>query len=269
MSLLKRIVILNNEEESLKKGALTLIKADNLVKCNLKTQNLQQDCSYIISLLIDDKKLTDFYVEPFKISEFCFSLNYNLDILGEISVLVVKEDDVSVQMFGSTLQNGFSAQELFSKSNINNKAKVSQVCQSENKDETTHEESKNQSDPSFFEVVKQQVEEMFNTYPEFLELEALVDNSKWIKVEYSGMQGYYALGIIYETEKPRYIGYAIPSSKEVPPPKHLEEYCQFLPSENENGFYLMLQDAQNGNSVVMWNALHFTFFWKLIANIYI
>lgn len=265
MSLLKRIVILNNEKDNIKKGILSFVKSQSEVSCNLKTQNLDQTKSHLVSIMIDDKKLSDLFVEPFKISDFHFSINHTSNIQGKISVLITCESDLSPQMFGTTCaESEFGINSLLKAVEEKKKEKTEIESYANKKEEKTEKKlEKNSTDPAFFEVVKKQVEEMFLTYPKFETLESLVENSNWIKVDLNGSQNFYALGIIFEGENPRYIGYAIPSLKEVPPPKHLENYCQYLANDEKTGFYLMFQDAQNGNSVVLWSASAFHFFLKI------
>ena len=105
-------------------------------------------------------------------------------------------------------------------------------------------------DTPFFEKIREKVEKMLTTNNPILSLEKKFENSKWVRVNFDSSGLFYAFGIIYSEDNPKYICYAIPSNKNTPPPKHLEEFCNFTETdESGNGFYVMMQDAQNGESI--------------------
>ena len=78
----------------------------------------------------------------------------------------------------------------------------------------------------------------------------MIPNSQWAKINYFNKEGYYCIGIIKDNKEVKYIGYAMPSKIGLPPPEDINEYAQFLPiGDGENGYYVVYQDAQNGDSI--------------------
>lgn len=103
---------------------------------------------------------------------------------------------------------------------------------------------------NFYDDIAEQLEEMFDKYPTETNLTAMIPNSRWIKIDYYNKDGYYCIGIIKDNNNVRYIGYAMPSRVNLPPPDDITEYAQFLPiGDGENGYYVVYQDAQNGESI--------------------
>lgn len=111
--------------------------------------------------------------------------------------------------------------------------------------------TKTTPDIPFFETVRLKVEKMLEEHEKFPLLEEKFEHSKWVMVPFDESGLYYAFGIIYGGDgRAKYICCAIPSSKDAPPPKHLEEYCTFTEiGESGNGFYIMKQKAETGEYV--------------------
>ena len=104
---------------------------------------------------------------------------------------------------------------------------------------------------AFYEQVKGEIDEVFDKYPEEKSLCAVVDNSRWVKINY-GDKKYYVFGVIYEGDIPQYICYGVPSNDEKKPPKSLTGRASFIPSNKEGnggGFWVMFQDALTGAAV--------------------
>ncbi len=103
----------------------------------------------------------------------------------------------------------------------------------------------------FYEQIRAQLDDLFATNPRFELLEKMMPETKWIKVDYDNNGKYYVVGLV--GIKPDYICYGVPAKYSPEPPQDLSGYCQWLPldpakSESE-GFWLMFQDAQTGDSV--------------------
>ena len=94
---------------------------------------------------------------------------------------------------------------------------------------------------------------MFRKFPENEELEKIMPNSRWIKVDYEDKGREYVLGLIYENNKIRYIAYGVPGERAVLPPDELEAYSQWVQiGEDGNvGYWVMFQDANTGDSIVI------------------
>lgn len=123
----------------------------------------------------------------------------------------------------------------------------------ENQDENIQEE-KNfvDEDIDFYNQIKDQIDDLFSKHKPEDNLQAIIPNSKWVKVEYQDMPGYYVMGIIYNDNIPEFIGYGLPAQNNENPPKDLAEYAQWLPvlQEGENtGYWIVYQSASNGESI--------------------
>ncbi len=106
---------------------------------------------------------------------------------------------------------------------------------------------------TFYALISEQVEELFNKYPEEDRLEKLVPHSKWVKVDYEGKGKEYAVGLVYDGDVLKYLAYGVPSSKDAEIQNEIKEYSQWIPldptSLDGKGFWVMYQDAITGDSV--------------------
>lgn len=108
---------------------------------------------------------------------------------------------------------------------------------------------------TFYETISNQLENLFNTYPAETNLEELIPNSKWVKIDYENNGNFYVLGLIYEDINLKYICYGVPAEYSNTPPEGLDSYSQWLPTNlnepNGEGYWVMYQDAISGNSVML------------------
>jgi len=114
-----------------------------------------------------------------------------------------------------------------------------------------HELNKENND--FYDLIGEQVDELFKKFPLDYELSNIIPNSKWIKVDYENNGKTYVLGLIYEISEIKYICYGVPGKYDVLPPVELQEFSQWLPFEKDGiqGYWLMFQDAKTGDSVLI------------------
>lgn len=107
----------------------------------------------------------------------------------------------------------------------------------------------------FYNLISDQLDELFNRYPREENLEALIDESKWCKID-SDIDGrYYVVGLIYVDEEIKYICYGVPGNYEIEPPSELKKYSQWLPTDPQKpytvGYWVMYQDADTGENVLL------------------
>ena len=121
------------------------------------------------------------------------------------------------------------------------------------KEEKNSKMSSNTTDNSqdnFYNEIASQLDEILKNNPKENNLIAMIPNSQWAKINYFNKEGYYCIGIIKDDKEVKYIGYAMPSKIGLPPPEDINEYAQFLPiGDGENGYYVVYQDAQTGESI--------------------
>lgn len=116
------------------------------------------------------------------------------------------------------------------------------------------DEIKDTDEQTFYDRIKNQMDDLFQQHQPEEILEEILPNSKWIKIELNN-ENYYALGIIYQDTTPRYIGYALPQDSAGQPPEDIKEYAQWLPVDitqpTKNGYWLVYQDVDNGESILV------------------
>ena len=103
----------------------------------------------------------------------------------------------------------------------------------------------------FFELIAEQIDDLFENYPRVDELEELIPNSKWVKIDFENDGNEYVLGLIYEGFDLKYICYGVPGKFNAEPPKQLGE-CQWLPlnpKDPSDGYFVIYQDALTGEKI--------------------
>lgn len=111
-----------------------------------------------------------------------------------------------------------------------------------------------EAEASFFEQIAPQLDELFSKYPRMPQLEEMVENTQWIKVDFaSGEVDHYIVGKIFEDGEVTHLCYGIPSAQRGAPPSNLAPFCQWLPQNMENpdqnGYWVMYQNAETGKNV--------------------
>lgn len=105
----------------------------------------------------------------------------------------------------------------------------------------------------FLSLIGEQIDELFGRYPLYDRLSELIENSKWIKVDYENNGKEYILGLISENDEVKYICYGVPGTYENNPPLEIMPYSQWLMVDEDEGYWVMYQDAKTGDSVLINN----------------
>ena len=113
-------------------------------------------------------------------------------------------------------------------------------------DETIDKEIANSGD--FFELISEQIDELFDKYPEEEKLSQIIPSSKWVKVDWENNGKYYVIGLIYEFDVLKYVCYGVPVVNESDMPAEFENVGQWVPIDNW-GYYIMYQDAVTGDTI--------------------
>ena len=103
----------------------------------------------------------------------------------------------------------------------------------------------------FYQRMKGEIDKLLSTYPAEDRLEKVVENSRWVKINYGG-EKFYVFGIIYEKKTPQYICYGVPTHNNKRPPESMKGLASFIPASADggsDGFWIMYQDAATGASV--------------------
>ena len=108
-------------------------------------------------------------------------------------------------------------------------------------------------EPNFFEMISDQIDELFAKYPEESRLGAIVPNSKWVKVNFEEGSRTYVIGLIYDNETIKYVSYGVPGKKDDEVPDTIDDYYQWIPIDPNNldgdGYFVMYQDAETGETI--------------------
>ena len=110
---------------------------------------------------------------------------------------------------------------------------------------------------NFFEQIKSQFDELFNSNKHFTELENKIEGTKWVKVFCkSEFSNHYILGKIFDGENLTHICCGFPAKSENDIlSETLKPYAQWLPIEVDgvsgSGYFITYQDAQTGENVLI------------------
>lgn len=106
---------------------------------------------------------------------------------------------------------------------------------------------------SFFDGVKEQIQTLFDKFPEEDILKQIIPESKWAKIDIEETGEYYVVGLMYENDLVKYVCYGIPSIYGGEPPKELKGFAQWLPIDSTKsdgfGYWITYQDAETGENV--------------------
>ncbi|MBQ7351794.1 MAG: hypothetical protein IJW59_02870 [Clostridia bacterium] len=122
-------------------------------------------------------------------------------------------------------------------------------------DRNINKESLQNNSHEFYDMIAEQLDDLFEKYPKEPNLEKLIDNSKWIKIDSDYDNKYYVVGIIYNNNDVKYVCYGVPGSFQNEPPREMIPYSQWFPTNPQNphteGYWVMYQDADTGENIFL------------------
>ena len=120
--------------------------------------------------------------------------------------------------------------------------------------ETTIDSAFN-TEHKFYNLIADQLEELFARYPKEKSLEQLIDNSTWCRIDADSDNKYYVVGIIKVENNIKYICYGVPGNYNTQPPIEMRGYSQWLPTDTKdpynNGYWVMYQDSDTGENILI------------------
>ena len=123
----------------------------------------------------------------------------------------------------------------------------------ENNEKFEEKDEINEDKLSFYDEIKEQLGMLFTKYDEAKDLEDIIPNSKFVRIEYDDSGLFYVLGLIYENEQIKYVCYGVPGIYSDECPQELKGLSQWLPLDEGQpqgkGYWLSYQDAQNGENI--------------------
>lgn len=123
------------------------------------------------------------------------------------------------------------------------------------KEMANSQSNENENDDTFFDGIKEQIQNLFDKYPEEEFLNDIIPNSKWVKIDYEQNGEYYVVGLMYEDDKIKYVCYGVPGMYAPESPKELSGFSQWLPLDSTKpqgfGYWITYQDADSGENIKM------------------
>lgn len=105
---------------------------------------------------------------------------------------------------------------------------------------------------NFYQAIKPQIDELFVRYPAEPRLNAIVPNSKWVRVD-TDADDYYVVGVLFDLSLPIFVCYGVPGVRTVPPPEEIADAGVWLPLDSRNpdgeGFWMIYQSAADGKCI--------------------
>ncbi len=107
---------------------------------------------------------------------------------------------------------------------------------------------------AFIDKLKPQIDKLFEDNPIENNLQNLIPNSKWIKVDYEDDGDFYVFGLLYDEDgEVKYVCYGVPAVYESEAPKELSGFPIWVPLDKNNsegfGYWLTYQDATTGEPI--------------------
>ena len=157
-----------------------------------------------------------------------------------------KEQDDERKQFKETFENAHSestAQSENQKTRSNTK---------ENGDATRVLHPFKTNPDGYYLSVKEEIEELFKTYPRDKTLVGAFSCSDWVRIKGTAKDPQYLVGVLYEDGRARYICYALATENKDNPPEEIKNVCTFVPFsvfETTRGFFIIFQSASSGECI--------------------
>lgn len=104
----------------------------------------------------------------------------------------------------------------------------------------------------YYLSVKNELDELFHTYPKDETLSKAFSCSEWVRVKGTAKAPEYLVGVLYADGRAKYICYALAAKDKDTPPDEIKDVCTFVPisalSQNV-GFFVIFQSANSGQCI--------------------
>lgn len=289
MGFYKKTILLKNAKGDSGMALLSIERTNSGVFATIKSYDLKETQNMVLGLSLNGEAVARQNILFSNGDSYTFKLPNDFDIDGKIgAVLVDKGDKVVPIVWGSNSGRAtykediikiFDDQPTISKANdqsttiktvekdtLQSQASEPSIVPEKNTDnnaslfESTPEEIEQlidenmDDDGDFYSLIKDQLDDLFARFPHNTTLELLVENSKWVTIDFDGVEKSYVVGLLYDDNgNLNYIAYGVPGSSEIRPPSQIADYSQWLPldpnSPEGEGYWVMFQDSSTGDSV--------------------
>lgn len=223
-------ILWGNEKNINYKSSIVSSLKDSINKLNIN-KSLQKNAMSIEEAENKKQETFDVY-SPIKSSEY-------KDSQLELSQISLQEEIINNQSEIAVASNTAS---LFESS----KEEIDNIIESEI-------DKIERGNHKFYDMLSDQLKELFDTYPREYNLSKLIDNSEWVKINSDNDNKYYVVGIIRHKNDIKYICYGVPGNYNIEPPIEMRDYSQWLPADTlnpySNGYWVMYQDADTGDNI--------------------
>ena len=196
------------------------------------------------------------------------SKSVNKELINDLKTQIKNEyvDDETKKLIDKEMQKYDEEQEVYDSLELNqqksdfkehkNVFNVSHAGAGSKILEEHEQPEDNEQAQRFYDLVKDQVKDLFEKFEPENSLEDIIPNSKFVKVDFEENGDHYIFGIIYDNNNlEEYLVYGIPALYTNEPPNELDGYYQWLPLDvsapEEDGYWLMYQDARTGENIKM------------------
>ncbi len=132
-------------------------------------------------------------------------------------------------------------------------AKPSDDCGVQDEDSVMDGEDFSEERP-YYLTVKEELNEIFDKFPEETSLKKLFPDSEFSRVNYSADK-FYVVGLIREGGREKYICYGVHGAYSENAPAELAPYCSFIPISifdlAGDGYWMMFQSATTGECILL------------------
>ena len=217
-------------------------KEEQLTFCSYQDNNTSM--ANITNNNISNKKLSKLTCQQKLLNTECVyhpiknNNNSSIETLSKISLEeeLINNNSIPEIAISCSASNLFESSDDEIENTIDNELK--------NESKTTHE---------FYNMIKEQLDELFDRYPPEENLNKLIDHSSWVKISTDIVNKYYVVGIIKHNEDIKYICYGVPGNYNIEPPIEMRDYSQWLPTDitdpYNNGYWVMYQDSDTGENI--------------------
>jgi len=280
----KKTVLLSNQGDCGKGMAiLTIEKNNGGIFGSLKVFDILSTNNLMLGISVNDKQVYRQKIYFSNGNVYNFRLDDDIDVDGKIgSVIVsVNNNNINALLWGTNgcqakykqdiinfFEKDYKQDEEHNKKDISIESPKITVAEQkedfevknddgfdaklfESTDEEIEEIVDNNIGGEFYELIHEQIDELFKRFPRDDDLQRLIPNSKWVKVDYESNGKDYVFGLIFDNEKVNYICYGVPGSLEALPSEEIRKYSQWMSidSERNTGYWLMYQNADTGESI--------------------
>ena len=217
--------------------------------CKVHCYNQYQDLCKVI-LKIGDKQ---YYAQNINLD-----IDYNFMLEGaniddDVSFCVLSQKDNKC-----ILSNNLSKEEIENITNQEKSTESEQKIESQSIGQEKTQQKVDFDESTFFDTIKEQFDDMFSKNQTCDEVEKLIPNSKWVKInceDEEQNEHQYILGKLFnELGEVECVCYGEPAQNKEQKLLTVDpEFSQWLPldpeNENSKGYYIMYQDAKTGQTL--------------------